>query len=158
MYSVVGMPWIIPPLKHLPTIQSIYYIIIYQLVYVQVCMYSCFQVIFFPHLIANNPNANAKWDAGSTLYLRSQYSSMEKPDGTTDFRRTAGGYVNSTTFFTELILSRENKGVAKLTLRIAFLSYDSYLFPFDLTGLKFQDIHIWKQSRTSAETTCQGDI
>ena len=33
---------------------------------------------FFPHPTAHIPNANAKWDAGSTLYLRSQYSSDKK--------------------------------------------------------------------------------
>ena len=33
---------------------------------------------FFPHPTAHIPNANAKWDAGSTLYLRSQYSSEKK--------------------------------------------------------------------------------
>lgn len=33
---------------------------------------------FFPNPIAHIPNANAKWDAGSTLYLRSQYSSEKK--------------------------------------------------------------------------------
>lgn len=80
----------------------------------------------------------------------------KKNDGTPDFRKTAGGYANSTTF-TEFIILRTNRGVAKLTLRVTFLSYNSYLCPFDLTGPQLQGIHIRKPSRTSAGTTCQGD-
>ena len=124
-------------------------------------MYLCLQVIFF-HIPPPTFPTPMRSEMLDPLCISDpntpRKKKKKKNDGTTDFRKTAGGYANSTTFFTEFIILRTNRGVAKLTLKVTVLSYDSYLCPFDLTSPQLQGIHIRKQSRTSAGTTCQGDI
>ena len=104
--------------------------------YKYACIYVCKSFFSKSH----RPHSQRQCEVRCWIHFVSQIPILlgKKNDGTTDFRKTAGGYANSTTFFTEFVILRTNRGVANLTLRVTFLSYDSYLCPLILRVRNFR--------------------
>ena len=105
--------------------------------YKYACIYVCKSFFSKSH----RPHSQRQCEVRCWIHFVSQIPILlgkKKNDGTTDFRKTAGGYANSTTFFTEFVILRTNRGVANLTLRVTFLSYDSYLYPLILRVRNFR--------------------